>query len=103
MVLGRVDTDGSCASQPVPTSDLAPIPLGPLGLNSPSIAQRHALHVERTAEKVCVEEIKGGSVGVFDCISRFLPKGYVFITPALKTPLGLRKVLYWITAPLESS
>ena len=26
-------------------------PLGPLGLNSPNIAQRHALHVERTAEK----------------------------------------------------
>ena len=26
-------------------------PLGPLGFNSPDIAQRHALHVERTAEK----------------------------------------------------
>ena len=26
-------------------------PLGPLGFNSPNIAQRHALHVERTAEK----------------------------------------------------
>ena len=26
-------------------------PLGPLGFNSPSIARRHALHVERTAEK----------------------------------------------------
>ena len=26
-------------------------PLGPLGYNSPNIAQRHALHVERTAEK----------------------------------------------------
>ena len=25
--------------------------LGPLGFNSPNIAQRHALHVERTAEK----------------------------------------------------
>ena len=25
-------------------------PLGPLGFNSPNIAQRHALHVERTAE-----------------------------------------------------
>ena len=25
--------------------------LGPLGLSSPNIAQRHALHVERTAEK----------------------------------------------------
>jgi len=27
------------------------VPLGPLGFNSPSIAQRHALHVERSAEK----------------------------------------------------
>ena len=27
------------------------VPLGPLGFNSPNIAQRHALHVERTAEK----------------------------------------------------
>ena len=26
-------------------------PLGPLGFNSPNIAQRHALHVERNAEK----------------------------------------------------
>ena len=26
-------------------------PLGLLGFNSPNIAQRHALHVERTAEK----------------------------------------------------
>jgi len=26
-------------------------PLGPLGCISPNIAQRHALHVERTAEK----------------------------------------------------
>ena len=55
-------------------------PLGPLGFNSPNIAQRHALHLERTAEKAVmlsdrvelssaearVEEIKGGSVGVFE-------------------------------------
>ena len=54
--------------------------LDPLGFDSPNIAQRHALHVERTAEKAVmlsdrvslssaearVEEIKGGSVGVFD-------------------------------------
>ena len=26
-------------------------PSGPLGFNSPNIAQRHALHVERTAKK----------------------------------------------------
>jgi len=26
-------------------------PLGPLGFNSPNIAQRHALHVARAAEK----------------------------------------------------
>ena len=26
-------------------------PLGPLGFDSPKIAQRHALHVERTAKK----------------------------------------------------
>ena len=26
-------------------------PLGPLGFNSPNTAQRHALHVERTAEE----------------------------------------------------
>ena len=53
---------------------------GPLGFNSPNIAQRHALHVERTAEKAVmlsdcvelssaearVEEIKGGSVGMFE-------------------------------------
>ena len=31
-------------------SPTSPI-LGPLGLNSPSIAQRHALHVERTAAR----------------------------------------------------
>ena len=31
----------------IPQSD----PLGPLGFNSPEIAQPHALHVERTAEK----------------------------------------------------
>ena len=30
---------------------LASDPLGLLGFNSPNIAQRHALHVERTAEK----------------------------------------------------
>ena len=52
--------------------------LDPLGFNSPNKAQRHALHVERTAEKAVmlsdraelssaearVEEITGGSVGV---------------------------------------
>ena len=27
------------------------VPLGPLGFHSPNIAQRHALRVERTAEK----------------------------------------------------
>ena len=27
------------------------LPLGPFGFDSPNIAQRHALHVERTAEK----------------------------------------------------
>ena len=33
------------------TAPSSPLPLGPLGCNSPNIAQRHALHVERTAEK----------------------------------------------------
>ena len=57
-------------------------PLGPLGFNSPNIAQRHALHVERTAEKAVmlsdrvefssaearVEEIKGGAVEVIESV-----------------------------------
>ena len=30
---------------------MAASPLGPLGFNSLNVAQRHALHVERTAEK----------------------------------------------------
>ena len=60
--------------------------LGSLGFNSPNIAQRHALHVERTAEKAFmlsgrvklssaearVEEIEGGSVGVGDFCSQTL-------------------------------
>ena len=81
-----------CSSHPPPcySSPLGPLgpfrsfrflgSLGPLGFNSPNIAQRHALHVERTAEKAVmlsdrvelssaearVEEIQGGSVGVFE-------------------------------------
>ena len=32
-------------------ASLCRAPLGPAGFNSPNIAHRHALHVERTAEK----------------------------------------------------
>ena len=37
-------------------------PLSPAGFNSPNIAQRHALHVERTAEKafmLSLQSLKG--------------------------------------------
>ena len=71
---------------PTTRSDFLCVSLGPLGFNSPNIAQRHALHVERTAEEAFmlsdrvqlssaearVEKIKGGSVGVFELIQKDL-------------------------------